>query len=158
MEQSCTQVVELVVNVDDTTPEIIGSAMSELLDRGALDVWTTPITMKKNRPAVMLSVLCRQEDRESMTMHVVRLTGSFGVRYRSWDRFVLDRRTETIHTDLGSVRIKIGSHNGDVMVVKPEHEDVRGLAASNNMTVREVNEIVRIAAHAYANGHGDHLA
>src|SRR5690554_3795241 len=106
-DQPPTEVVELAVNLDDTTPELIGAAMTALLAEGALDAWTTAIGMKKQRPGVMLCVLCPAERREATARRVLELTGSFGVRWRAWQRMVLDRRFVTLETPAGSVRVKV---------------------------------------------------
>jgi len=96
MDQPPTQVVEIACNLDDASGEIVGGVIEDLLSAGALDAWATPITMKKQRPGVTLSVLCEQGLREMMTRLMIELTGSFGVRYRDWGRLVLDRRHEPV--------------------------------------------------------------
>lgn len=141
-----TAVYELVVNLDDTTGEIIGHAMETLLAEGALDVWTTAIGMKKGRPGVMMSVLCRAEDRDKTARRVLALTGSFGVRYRSWDRLVLDRSFTEVDTVLGRATVKVGSLDGALIAVRPEYEDAKELARAAGVTVREAMDQVTAAA------------
>lgn len=140
------EVVEIVANLDDLTPEVLGQAQQALLEAGALDVWTTPITMKKQRPGVMLSLLCCGKQREAMALRVLELTGSFGVRYRAWNRVVLDRHHETLHTRFGDVRVKVGSLAGRIYTVRPEYEDVRQLAAEHDLPLREVMAAAEAAA------------
>jgi len=140
------RVAELVVNLDDTTPEVIGQAVDALLAEGALDAWTTPIGMKKNRPGVMLSVLCREEDRARTAERVLRLTGSFGVRHRVWDRTVLDRAVHTLQTRLGEIEIKVGSRDGRAVVAQPEWASVLEAADRKGITPRETMAAATAAA------------
>ena len=147
-----TRVCEIVVNLDDTTGEIIGDAADTLLAAGALDVWTTPITMKRGRPGVMLSVLCRPADRDATARRVLQLTGSFGVRYRHWDRLVLDRRFVEVDTPLGPVTVKIGELDRQTVTARPEFESMRRLAAAVGVTPREAMDHAAAAAAAYARG------
>lgn len=141
-----TQVVELAVNLDDATPQLVGEAQRVLMEQGALDVWTTAIGMKKGRPGVCLSLLCGQGDADRLSRRVLELTGSFGVRRRGWDRLVLDRRHETIATPIGPVRVKVGVLDGEVLVAKPEYEDVRALAESAGVTFRAAQRTAGAAA------------
>jgi uncharacterized protein (DUF111 family) len=135
---SATHVTELVVNLDDVSPQIVGDAQQRLLDLGALDVWTAPITMKKQRPGVMLTVLCETDQREQFAQSILELTGSMGVRMRDWDRITLDRRHESVETPFGPVRMKIGSSQGRDIVARPEFEDARALADKTGRPVREI--------------------
>lgn len=146
MPQPPTQVVELAANLDDVTGELAGDAVEALLAEGALDVWTTPIGMKKNRPGVMLCLLCAEDDRERLARRMIELTGTFGVRWRPWQRLVLQRDHEQVETRFGPLRLKVGRLDGQVMVAKPEFEDVRQAAASHGTTVRQVMEAARAAA------------
>ncbi len=86
------RVTRLETNLDDTSPEILGVAMDQLLAAGALDVWFTPIHMKKNRPAVMLSVLCEDAQAEALADIIFRETSSFGLRREQIVRLKLERR------------------------------------------------------------------
>jgi len=140
------RVAELAVNLDDTTPEVIGDAIDQLMAKGALDAWTCPIGMKKNRPGVMLCVICRETDREAMTRSVLRLTGSFGVRHRVWDRTVLDRAIHTADTALGPIEIKVGSLDGEPVVAQPEWASVRAAAERHGVTPREAMAVATAAA------------
>ncbi len=132
------QVVEIAVNLDDVSGEVVGAAVDAVLAAGALDAWTTPIAMKKGRPGVCLSLLCRPGDREPLTRRLIELTGSLGVRYRTWDRLELDRRHETVATEHGEVRIKVGSANGRDVTAKVEFADAAALAEASGVPVREV--------------------
>lgn len=147
-QPAAPRVVELVVNLDDTTGEVVGSATQTLLDEGALDVWTTPIQMKKQRPGVMLSVLAAPEDAQAMARRLLQLTGSFGVRFRDWDRLVLDRQHVTAATRFGDVPIKLGRLDGRLVTAQPEFDAVRDLAVAANVSVREAMDAARAAADA----------
>jgi uncharacterized protein (DUF111 family) len=143
---SPTAVTEIAVNLDDVTGEVLGDAQLKLLDAGALDVWTVPIGMKKQRPGVMLCVLCDSAKRAELARLMLRLTGSFGVRFRDWERLVLDRRHETVNTRFGDIRIKIGSLDGELVSAQPEFEDARELADRAGVPVRDVLRAAQAAA------------
>jgi uncharacterized protein (DUF111 family) len=146
MNQAPTEVVELAANLDDATGEIVGAAVEALLREGALDVWTTAIQMKKNRPGVTISVLCEPTLRERISRRLIELTGTFGLRYRTWNRTVLDRQHRAVHTEFGAVRVKVGSLNGDVLVTKPEFDDVQAAAQKHGVSVLRVIDAARVAA------------
>ena len=141
-----TRVVELVVNLDDTTGEQVGEMIDRLMADGALDAWASPITMKKGRPALMLSVLSKEVDRAAMAERLLRLTGSFGVRVREWDRLVLDRAWHDRPTRLGQIKLKAGSLHGEPITVKPEFDDVVRLAEASGVTVAEAHRAASAAA------------
>lgn len=138
MDTAATHVFELAANLDDVSGELVGDAIDRLLGAGALDAWATPITMKKNRPALTLSVLCREEDRGRLAEMVIELTGTFGVRFRSWDRLVLDRRHATVQTAYGPIRVKVGSLDGRDVVSKVEHDDAAAAAREAGVALRAV--------------------
>ena len=147
-DQTPERVVELVVNLDDTTGELVGHAIDELMQQGALDAWATPITMKKGRPAVMLSALVNQDDREPLAEQMLTLTGSFGVRYRAWDRLTLDRDWHERSTRLGPIKLKAGALGGKTLAVKPEFDDVVRLAEMAGVSVAEAHRAAQAAADA----------
>jgi len=156
---SPTRVVEIAVNLDDVSPQVIGDLRQRLLDEGALDVWTIAIGMKKQRPGVMLCVLATLGDRDRLARMMLEHTGAMGVRWREWDRLVLERRHETIMTRLGPVRLKIGtlprprsgSSSGALpgVAVQPEFEDVKARAIEAGVTVRTMLRIAEAAADAW---------
>ncbi|MEX0741416.1 MAG: nickel insertion protein, partial [Phycisphaeraceae bacterium] len=149
MQQAETQVVELTTNLDDTTGELIGAACEALrATPGVLDVWTAPIAMKKDRPGTMLSLLCEGQTVDAIARKLITLTGTFGVRHRTWDRITLDRRHQTVETDLGPIRVKIGALDGEVLVAKPEFEDVRAAAEARDMPLRIAMASTQAAAAA----------
>jgi uncharacterized protein (TIGR00299 family) protein len=114
---------EVSCNLDDVTPEVIGYVQELLLERGALDVWLTPVQMKKGRPGVVLSFLCVPADLERLASLVLGETGTLGVRYGSLRRIVQDRRIEERNTQFGPVRFKVAEFGE-----KPEYEDCRRIA------------------------------
>ncbi len=136
------QVVLLETNIDDTTSEVLGYTMSRLLDAGALDVYFTPIQMKKNRPAQILSVICKEEQAEELGMIIFAETTTIGIRRQTMDRMVLNREIKMIMTDYGEVKAKLVSVNG-LERVQPEYEDCLKIAKENNITLQEVYEIVK---------------
>ncbi len=150
-----TDVTEIVVNLDDVTGELVGEAQRALLAAGALDVWTTAIQMKKQRPGVMLSLLCESAKRDELARLLIELTGSFGVRFRDWGRLILDRRHVTIDTRFGKLRIKVGELDGKTVVARPEFEDAKRLAQEAGVTVREVLDAAQAAAEALLRGPGN---
>ena len=135
------RVVELHCNLDDMTAEAVGFAMEKLLASGALDVWTTAIGMKKSRPGTMLSVLCREEDREKLVKELFRHTTTLGIRERLCDRYTLTRSVETVQTVLGPVRKKTASGYG-VSRSKWEYEDLKDLAERENRSLGEILDLL----------------
>ena len=146
-------VMELTVNLDDLSGQVLGDVQERLLEAGALDVWTTPIGMKKQRPGVMLSMLCPTGRQEEFARLIVQLTGSFGVRFCTRERLTLARRHETVSTAHGQLRIKVGSLNGQIVVVRPEYEDVKALADSSGKPLRKMMEEANAAAQAWHVAH-----
>lgn len=132
-------VTELKCNLDDMTGEAIGYALDALLAKGALDVFTTPIGMKKNRPGVLLTVLCREKDAEAMAEAIFANTTTLGVRRTSCDRWVLSRREETVETAYGPVRCKVSTGYG-VERVKPEYDDLSAIAGKAGISLEEVRK------------------
>ena len=124
-------VVELRCNLDDMTGEEIGFATEQLLGAGALDVFTTPIGMKKNRPGVLLTVLCNPKHRQTMVRQLFRCTTTLGIREENCRRYTLERRTETTETPYGPLRRKVASGYG-VERQKPEYEDLARIARQNH--------------------------
>jgi uncharacterized protein (DUF111 family) len=147
MHETPAQVVELVANVDDVTGEQAAAAIESLLEAGALDAWATPIVMKKGRPAMMISVLASQAGRPKLTQLLIAATGTFGVRHRLWDRTILDRRHETVMTEFGDVRIKVGSLHGRDVAAKCEFDDAAKAAAEHGVPVRQVTDAALAAYH-----------
>jgi hypothetical protein len=131
-------VVEIEANLDDLSPEVTAHAAARLLGAGALDVWLTPVAMKKGRPGVVLSLLARPEDAERLAEAVLRETSTFGVRWSARRRRTLDRRHERVETPFGPVRVKIGSLRGEDVTRAPEYEDCARIAAERGVSLRDV--------------------
>ena len=136
-EQERDAVLELRCELDDMTGEALGFAVQTLLEAGALDVYTTPVQMKKGRPGVLLTVLCREEERERFVRLIFRHTTTLGVRESLCRRHVLRRAEHTEETPLGSVRIKTASGFG-VEREKPEYEDIARVARERGLSLDEV--------------------
>lgn len=131
--------LELCCNLDDMTGEALGFAQEQLLEAGALDVWTEAIGMKKSRPAVKLSVLCAPEKRDCLLACLFRYTTTLGVRETPCRRHQLTRTVETVETAFGSVRRKISTGFG-VTRTKWEYEDLAQIAREQHLSLEEVRE------------------
>ena len=135
----------LEANLDDLSPQVLAYAMERLLEEGALDVFSTPVQMKKNRPGALLTVLAKSEDAERLTKIIFAETSTLGVRRRDEARQVLSRRWETVETAWGPVRIKIANMNGTVANYAPEFEDCRRLATEHRVPLKRVmQEALRV--------------
>jgi uncharacterized protein (TIGR00299 family) protein len=128
----------LEANVDDMTPQVFAYAMERVLKEGALDAFGTPVQMKKNRPGMQLTVLCRPEDSARLTKTILSETTTLGVRMRPENRAVLARRHVSISTRWGEVRMKLANLNGSVSNYAPEYEDCRRIAVENNIPLKSV--------------------
>ena len=117
------KVIELKFNVDDMTGEETGYATGVLMENGALDVFTTPVFMKKNRPGILFTVLVKLEDKEKFAKLIFENTTTIGIRYNAMDRFKLARREEKVMTKYGEIRVKVSEGFG-VTKAKPEYDDV----------------------------------
>ena len=135
------QITKLECNLDDMTGEDIGYAIEQLFSAGAREVFTQPIGMKKNRPGVLLSVLCAAEDADRMAEEIMKHTSTLGIRRQEMSRYVLKRDVRTISTPYGDVRIKQASGMG-VERSKPEFDDLALLAAENNLPLRTIRDAV----------------
>ena len=138
-------VVELTVNLDDCSGEIIGAAIEKLLSAGCLDAWAAPIVMKKSRPAWQLSALCEPGDVPAAEDILLTETTSLGVRRRFCGRTKLTREFQTVTTPFGPVRMKLGLRGGTVLTASPEFDDCRQAAQSHGTPVRKVMDSARAA-------------
>ena len=130
-------VSELCCNLDDMTGEAIGFAIDRLFDAGALDVFTTPIGMKKNRPGILLTCICRENQRDEMLGLIFKHTSTIGVREYITNRYTLDRTIETTHTQFGDVRVKRSTGWG-VSKIKAEYDDMEKIARENNISISDI--------------------
>jgi uncharacterized protein (TIGR00299 family) protein len=135
----------LEANVDDMTPQVFGYVMERALAAGALDAFGTAVQMKKNRPGMLLTVLCRPEDSRGLTQLIFSETTTLGVRMRQEKRAVLARRHVTVQTKWGDIRMKLANLNGSVSNYAPEYEDCRRIAEQQRVPLKMVmQEAVRI--------------
>lgn len=140
-----SQVAVIETNIDDSTGEILGYTMEKLLEEGALDVYYSPIYMKKNRPSYMLSVICKVDDKDKFANIILSETSSIGVRMHIADRIFLNRRIDKFISKYGEIRLKVSS-KGDIFKVSPEYEDIRKLAKKFNLPLEKVLKDIMIEA------------
>ena len=131
-------VTRLETNLDDCPAEVLGAVMEQLLATGALDVWFTPIQMKKHRPGVMLSVLCEEAAMPRLADLLFAETTAFGLRVEKVMRLKLARRMETVRTRYGDVQVKLGLKGERVLQFAPEFESCRAVAEKVGVPLREV--------------------
>ena len=128
----------LEANIDDLNPQIFAYVLDRLFEEGALDAFAIPVQMKKNRPGMLLTVLCKPEDTNKVSGVIFRETTTLGVRQREEKRQVLARKFVNVTTRWGTVRIKLGSMNGTVTNYAPEYEDCRRIAAEHHVPLKIV--------------------
>jgi len=128
----------LETNIDDMNPEIYGYVEDLLFEKGALDVYKTPIIMKKGRPAVMLSVLTDEYQEMVIKEILFKETSSFGLRKIEVEKIMLEREFEQIQTKYGALSIKKAYYQGKVIKYKPEFEECKVLAIENHVTINEI--------------------
>ncbi len=138
-EDSGDRVLQLSCNVDDMTAEELGFAMEALLSAGALEVYTVSAGMKKSRPGTILSILCRETEREKLLQVMFRHTATIGVRESICRRYTLTRRLETVQTPYGAVQKKLSSGYG-VTREKYEYEDLARIAREQGMSLAELRK------------------
>jgi pyridinium-3,5-bisthiocarboxylic acid mononucleotide nickel chelatase len=132
------ELVELAANLDDMSPELAEHVADRLFAAGALDVWWTPATMKKSRPAFVLGVLGAAAHREALVAIILEETTTLGVRWRPAWRETLGRRSETVTTAYGPVALKLGLRGERVANVAPEYESARAAARAHGVPLKEV--------------------
>jgi uncharacterized protein (DUF111 family) len=139
--------VQIETNIDDMNPELYGAVSQSLFDAGAMDVWTTPIQMKKGRPGVLLSVLATGAREAFLADILLRETTTLGVRVHSVERHEARRTFTTVVTAYGPVQVKLKWVDGVAVGAKPEYDDCVRLAQSRNVPLRLVHEAAQAAAH-----------
>jgi pyridinium-3,5-bisthiocarboxylic acid mononucleotide nickel chelatase len=138
------EITVIEANLDDMNPQIYGYVQEKALAAGALDVFTTSVQMKKNRPGTLLTVLCRPADAQGLMSLIFAETTTFGVRSYTAQRRVLPRELVKVKTKFGEVRVKLSRVNGRVLHATPEYEDCRKLAEEKNVPLqRVINEALR---------------
>jgi len=133
------------VNLDDMNPQIYGYFQEKALAAGALDVYTTPVQMKKNRPGVLLTLLCRPRDTAALMDLVFTETTTFGARTYRAQRRTLPRESVNVHTQFGDVRVKISRVNGHICHAAPEFEDCRKRAEQHHVPLHQVIDAAKRA-------------
>jgi pyridinium-3,5-bisthiocarboxylic acid mononucleotide nickel chelatase len=145
---SAETVAVIETTVDNTSPQILGAVFEMLLAAGALDVWTSSVQMKKQRPGVVMTVLARPADVHTMEAILLRETDTLGVRMREESRLVAHRTVNRLKTSLGVARVKIGRYGSEITSIMPEFEDVRRIAARHDLPIKLVFERIRREAQA----------
>ena len=135
-------VLELSFNLDDMTGEKIGYAFDKLFEAGALDVYSVPVGMKKNRPGILMRVLCREDDKEKIIHEIFKHTTTNGIREQKINRYVMNRKTETVETKWGPVRKKLVDGYG-VSRFKFEYEDLARISSESGMSIQEIEDKIR---------------
>ena len=131
-------IILLETNLDDVSGELVGYAQEQLFALGALDVWYTPIQMKKNRPGVMLSALVPQELETAAFELILRETTTLGVRTRPVERYVAERRIESMESALGVIGVKVKYLGGKAVSASPEYEDCRKVALESGISLQDI--------------------
>lgn len=145
-ESANEQVVVLEANIDDLNPQIYHYVMEELLAVGALDVWLTPIMMKKGRPATKMSVLLKEKLRDKVENIVFQETSTIGLRYYRADRTVAERKSISVETQWGEIRVKQSYYKGILCNTCPEYEDCRRVAAAHHVPLKMIQQAAIAAA------------
>ncbi len=128
----------LETNIDDMNPEIYEYVMEKAFEKGALDVFLTPVIMKKNRPGILLSVLCEEKKRRALEEMIFRETTTFGIRRYSVDRSILERQFIHVHTKYGVVPFKAGKLKGETLRYTPEYDICRKIAMQYKRPIQEI--------------------
>ncbi|MCH5274736.1 MAG: nickel pincer cofactor biosynthesis protein LarC, partial [Lachnospiraceae bacterium] len=138
-EEDAEQVTELCCNLDDMTPEELGYASELLLEQGALEVFTTPVGMKKSRPGILLTLLCKTKEKQKFAELLFKHTTTIGIREHTCNRMVLKRSQKQKQIAGSTVRIKVSEGYG-VTKEKPEYEDLKKLAEETGLSIRELKQ------------------
>ena len=141
-----SDVVLIESNIDDMTGEELGYATAILFENGAVDVWTTPIQMKKSRPAVTLSAIADQSDLGPVTTAFFQHTSTLGIRVRQLNRLIAEREVVTVETQYGTVQVKFRIVDGNITQTAPEFDDCARIASELDIPIREVMDAAKQAA------------
>jgi len=138
--EASEDLIQIETNLDDISPQVLGYVMERAFDLGALDCWFTPIQMKKNRPATMVSILCSKDKRAELAELLYEETTTLGLRVMPIERECLKRELIPVKTRFGEVRVKVAKYGGKITNAMPEFDDVRRLALENNVPFRAVQD------------------
>jgi uncharacterized protein (TIGR00299 family) protein len=144
-DRASHRVVVLECEIDDMNPQIFGSLMDRLYAAGALEVFYSPVQMKKNRPGTLMTVVAKPEDRERITDLVFRESTTIGVRHHELSRECLDREMVAVSTPIGVVRFKVASRGGQVLNAQPEFDDLAKLSAERGIPIKDVQALANKA-------------
>jgi uncharacterized protein (TIGR00299 family) protein len=137
------RLVVVETNIDDMSPQIYGHIMDEALKQGALDCYFAPVQMKKNRPGVLISILCRPHERDAMCELLLTETTTLGVRFYEVLRRALEREMVKVETEFGPIDVKVAHLDGRVVKEMPEYEQCRAAAAKANVPLQTVEQAAR---------------
>ncbi|QBP42471.1 nickel pincer cofactor biosynthesis protein LarC [Paenisporosarcina antarctica] len=140
------QITILECQLDDFTGEAMGFIMEKALNQGALDVYFTPVTMKKSRPGTLITILTKPENTFVLEELLLRETSTFGVRKSEWSRRILSREFKEIQTVYGKITVKVGMLEGEIIKIYPEYEDVKKAAYQYDVPFVDVYLVVQQAA------------
>ena len=138
-------VVVIKMNIDDMNPQVFGYLMDKLLAAGALDVYYIPVQMKKNRPGILLSVVCAPDRLDTLSNLIFAETTTIGLRYYMAGRKVFARETVEVKTEFGQVRLKVARLDGKIINYSAEYDDCRAAAETYNVPLREVQLAAQFA-------------
>jgi len=141
IDSSSDEIVIMETNIDDCSGEILGYTMEALLEDGALDVFYTPIFMKKNRPAYCLTVICKEMDLKKMQGIIFRNTTTIGIRYHCEKRVILNREIVELDTQYGSIHVKKVKYDGEVYMY-PEYEDIKKIAKEKQLSIKTLYHLL----------------
>lgn len=130
-------------NIDDMNPQIFEHVMEKLIKAGALDVFLTQIIMKKGRPGVKMTVLCKEEHKENLMKIMLVETSSIGLRFYEMKRKVLQRDVRELNTEFGKVRFKVSRYGNDILKMTPEYEDCKKIANKLNIPLIEIMKKIK---------------
>ena len=139
----CDKALLVETNIDDINPEFYDYIMDKLFSQGALDVFLTPIQMKKNRPANMLSIIVYEQNLRGMLAVLFSESTTLGVRLREIERLRLTQQNFIAETKYGNIRIKVGMFKGEIKNISPEYEDCKKMAKQHQVPLKEVYEEVK---------------
>ena len=145
-ESQSRALVLLETNIDDSTPEILSYVVDRLISNGALDAWTSPINMKKNRDGVLLSVLSTPELDPKLRDIISRETTTLGIRAHTVKRFASRRENIVVQTEIGPIPVKLRYINDEPADVSPEYEVCRKIAMERQLPLKDVMDIARYHA------------
>ncbi|MEP6477380.1 MAG: nickel pincer cofactor biosynthesis protein LarC [Actinomycetota bacterium] len=148
-------VVVLEANLDDLLPELVPDAIDACRAAGALDVWTVPVHMKKGRPGVLLSAVARPDAERAVAEALLVHSSTLGVRVTTLRRYETQRESREVSVDGHSIRVKVGTLQGRVVNVAPEHDDCVEVATATGRPVKQVWAAALAAAQAFMQGHDD---